>query len=46
VHQHVYEADLIKKRDLLDPVEDDDDIAWKENPFEAESLDESKETPE
>ena len=46
VHQHVNEADLIKKRDLLDPVEDDNDIAWKENPFEAESLDESEETPE
>ena len=25
VHQHVSEADLIKKRDLLDPLEDDDD---------------------
>jgi hypothetical protein len=46
VHQHINAADLIKKRDLLDPLEDDDDIAWKENPFEVDSLDESEETPE
>ena len=46
MHQHINEADLIKKIDLLDPLEDDDDIVWKENPFEVDSLDESEETPE
>ena len=46
MHQHVSEADLIKKRDLLDPLEDDDDISWKENPFEVDLLDKSEETPE
>ena len=30
----------------MDPLEDDDDIVWKENPFEVNSLDESEETPE
>jgi len=46
VYQHINASDLIKKRDLLDPLEDDDDIVWKENPFEVNSLDESEETPE
>ena len=46
VNQHINEADLIKKSNLLDPLEDDDDIVWKENPFEVDSLDESEETSE
>ena len=28
--------DLIKKKDLLDPLDDDDDIEWKTNPFDAD----------
>jgi len=36
VHQHINKADLIKKKDLLDPLEDDKDIVWKENPFEVD----------
>ena len=38
--------DLIKKKDLLDPLDDDDDIEWKANPFDVDSLDGPDETPE
>ena len=34
---------LIKKTDLLDPLDDDDDIKLKANPFDADSLDGSTE---
>ena len=37
---------LIKKNDLLDPLEDDDDIGWKHNPFDVDHVDESGEAPE
>ncbi len=40
------EEDLIKKKDLLDPLDDDDDIEWKHNPFDADHVSESGETPE
>ena len=40
------EADLIKKDTLLDPLEDDDDIEWKHNPFDVDHVSESGETPE
>ena len=32
-----------RKTDLLDPLDDDDDIKWKANPFDADSLDGSTE---
>jgi hypothetical protein len=31
---------------LLDPLEDDDDIEWKHNPFDVDHVTESGETPE
>ena len=37
---------LIKKKDILHPIEDDDDIDWKYNPFDVDSIDEVIETPE
>ena len=45
-HPTISEEELIKKNDLLDPLDDDDDIEWKANPFDADSLDGSTETPE
>ena len=33
-HPPISEAELIKKRDIFDPLEDDDDIDWKHNPFD------------
>ena len=30
----------------MDPLEDDDDIVWKHNPYDADSVTESGETPE
>ena len=41
-HPPISGAELIKKRDILDPLEDDDDIDWKHNPF----IDDEKESPE
>ena len=39
-HPTIFAEDLIKKKDLLDPLDDDDDdIEWKANPFDADSLD-------
>ena len=46
VHPTMNEADLIKKDTLLDPLEDDDDIEWKQNPFDVDHLSESGEPPE
>ena len=37
---------LIKKKDIFDPIEDDDDIDWKYNPFDVDSINEVIETPE
>ena len=45
-HPTISEEELIKKKDLLDPLDNDDDIEWKANPFDADSLDGSTETPE
>jgi hypothetical protein len=45
-HPTISVEDLIKKKDLLDPLDDDDDIEWKANPFDADSLDGPAETPE
>ena len=39
-------SDLIKKKDLLDRLEDDDDIKWKPNPFGVEYINEEDKTPE
>ena len=35
-----------QKEGSLDPLDDDDDIEWKANQFNADSLDGSTETPE
>ena len=34
----ISEAELIKKRDILDALEDDDDIDWKHNPFDVDFI--------
>jgi hypothetical protein len=38
--------ELIKKKDIFDPIEDDDDIDWKYNPFDVDSVEGSEEDPE
>ena len=38
--------ELIKKKDIFDPIEDDDDIDWKYNPFDVDSTDDTEETPD
>ena len=35
VHPTISDEELIKKKDLLDPLDDDDGIEWKANPFDA-----------
>jgi hypothetical protein len=44
-HPPISEAELIKKRDILDPLEDDDDIDWKHNPFDVDFIDDERESP-
>ena len=44
--QHSTDVELIKKKDIFDPIEDDDDIDWKHNPFDVNSIDDMGETPE
>jgi len=44
-HPSITEMDLIRKDSLLDPIEDDDDIEWPDNPYEVNTLDESSESP-
>ena len=46
IHPTIKEADLIKKKELLDPLEDDDDIEWKPNPFDVDHINEAGEMPE
>ena len=36
--------DLIRKKDIFDPIADDDDIDWKYNPFDVDTIDEVIET--
>jgi hypothetical protein len=36
--------ELIKKKDIFDPIEDDD-IDWKHNPFDVDSVEGSEEDP-
>ena len=38
--------ELTKKKDIFDPIEDDDDIDWKHNPFDVDSNDGTEETPD
>ena len=38
--------ELIKKKDIFDPIEDDDIIDWKYNPFDVDSTDGMEETPD
>jgi hypothetical protein len=39
LHPPISEAELVKKRDIFDPLEDDDDIDWKHNPFDVDFID-------
>ena len=45
-HPPINEAELIKKRDIFDPLEDDDDIVWRHNPFDVDFMDNERESPE
>jgi hypothetical protein len=45
-HPPISEAELVKKRDIFDPLEDDDDIDWKHNPFDVDFIDDEWESPE
>ena len=38
--------ELIMKKDIFDPIADDDDIDWKYNPFDVDTIDDIIETPE
>ena len=38
--------ELIKKKDIFDPIEDDDDIDWKYNPFDVDLIEVAVESPE
>ena len=44
--QDVHRRQTIKKKDIFDPIEDDDDIDWKYNPFDVDLIDETVESPE
>ena len=46
LHRMFTDNELIKKKDIFDPIEDDDDIDWKCNPFDVDSIDEVIETSE
>ena len=43
-HRMFTDNELIKKKVIFDPIEDD--IDWKYNPFDVNSIDEMIETPE
>jgi hypothetical protein len=45
-HRMFTDDELIKKKGIFDPIEDDDDIDWKHNPFDVDSIDDSEETSE
>jgi hypothetical protein len=45
-HRMFTDDELIKTKDIFDPIEDDDDIEWKHNPFDIDSVEGSEETPE
>ena len=42
-HPPLSEAELAKKRDIFDPLEDDDDIDWKHNLFDVDFIDDERE---
>jgi hypothetical protein len=42
----ISEEELVKKRDIFNPLEDDDDIDWKHNPFDVDFIDDERESPE
>ena len=41
-HPPISEAELVKKRDIFDPLEDGDDIDWKHNPFDVDFIDDER----
>ena len=41
-HPSISEAELVKKRDIFDPLEDGDDIDWKHNPFDVDFIDDER----
>ena len=45
-HRIFTDDELIKKKDIFDPIQDDDDIDWKHNPFDVDLIDEAVESPE
>ena len=45
-HRMFLDNELIKKKDIFDPIEDDDGIDWKYSPFFVDSIDEVIETLE
>ena len=45
-HPTSSDEELIKKKDLLNLLDDDDGIEWNANSFDADSLNGSIETPE
>jgi len=42
-HRMFTDDELIKKKDIFDPIEDDDGIDWKYNPFDVDSVDGTEE---
>ncbi len=45
-HRMFTDDELIKKKVILDLIRDDDDIDWKHNPFDVDSVEGSEEDPE
>jgi len=45
-HRMFTDDELIKKKDIFEPIEDDDDIDWKYNPFDVDSVEGSEEDHE
>ena len=45
-HPPISEVELIKKRDILESLEDGDDTDWKHNPFDVDFIDDERESPE
>ena len=43
-HRMFTDEELIRKKDIFDPIADDDDIDWKYNPFDVDTIDEVIET--
>ena len=45
-HRMFTDDELIKKKDIFDPIADDDDIDWEYNPFDVDLIGEAVESPE